>query len=321
MATTNLYTLAILNRADAYTGLIEDVTTLAPEFHEIAAVKRPGTYYEIAKRVSLPTMQFRSVNAGVTQSVSGYKKEVKEMFFLDGQIQMDEAVWKADPGNIGSLWQLETEGAVRAASILIGQQTYYGTAADASGFTGVRNQLAYAVKAGGTTNSTSAYLMWMDAQHGCCFDVGMDGQFSITPPRLQTVTDPNNSGKVLSAYVGNLSAWLGFNVKSNLSAWGVTGVTASSTAQWLTDDKADQLLAQIPVARRSNLKWFMNRTAISTLRRSRSTINLGIPSGSALGAYQSASSNGQPAFAPYPTELVGYPIVLTDSVLNTETNS
>jgi len=140
---------------------------------------------------------------------------------------------------------------------------------------------------------------------------------------LQTVSDSNS--KVYTAWLGNLNAWVGYNQLSNLSSFGVTGITAGTQSQWLTDDKADQLLAKIPMARRNNLRWFVNRTAISTLRRSRSTINLGVnPSGTTsgvLGSYQAAGGGGTPAFSPMPTELVGYPITITDSIVNTETNS
>ena len=320
MATTSLYDLAVLDRADEYTGLIEDVTTLAPEFEVFAAHKRPGTWYKIAKRTTLPTIQFRNANAGIAGSKSGYKSEIKQMFFLDGRLQMDEAVWEADSAHLGALWQLEAAGAMRAASILIGQQVWYGTSADSSGFTGVRTQLADVVKAGGTSSSTSSYLVWMDEKEGARFDVGMDGQFAISAPLRQQVVDPNDSTKAYFAYVGNLKAWVGLNLGSNLSAWGITGVTATS-GQWMTDDAASQLLAKIPVARRNNLRWFMNRTAESTLQRSRSTINPGITTYQAPFAMQPSDAGGRPAFAPLPNSCLGYPITLTDSVLNTETNS
>jgi hypothetical protein len=174
MPNTTLYDLAVLHRADPFTGLIEDVTTLAPEFGSFGAVKRDGTWYEVASRTTLPTAQFRYVNQGVATSKSTYKKQLKEMFNLEVQLQMDEAIWKADPGNIGSLWQLEAAGAMKAAGILIGQQVWYGTNADSKGFTGVRNQLAYTVAlqtGGNNTNTTSAYLTWMDDREGCRFDV------------------------------------------------------------------------------------------------------------------------------------------------------
>lgn len=320
MATTSLYDLAVLRRADPYTGLIEDVTTLAPEFGVISAHPRSGTWYEIVKRTTLPAAQFRIVNAGVTPSKSGYKKEIKEMFFLDVILNMDEAVWTGDEAQLGPLWQLEAAGAMRSAAILIGQQTYYGVSTDAAGFTGVRTQLAQTVAAGGTSNSTSAYLLWMDEKQGCRYDVGNDGQFSISAPMRQQIPDPVTTGKVLFAYVGNLRSWIGLNIGSNYSAFGVTGVT-TTLAQWLTDALAAQLLAKIPVARRSNLRWFLNRTSQSVLQRSRSTINIGIVASTPTASYQAAGSDGRPAFSPLPDQLAGYPITLTDSILDTETNS
>lgn len=303
----SLYDLAVLNRADEYTGLIEDVTNLAPEFSVISAHPRKGTFYEVAKRTALPTAQFRNANAGVAPSQSTFKKEVKEMFLVEIQLKIDEAVVKADPSNVGALWQLEAMGAMQAASILIGQQTYYGTSADSGGFTGVRAQLAATVAAGGTTNSTSAYLLNMDPNQGVRYDVGVDGSFSISAPRIQTVTDPADSTKVFSAYVGNLNAWIGYNQLSNLAAWAVTGVDSSHK---FTDANASQLVSAIPAMRRGNLRWFINRSSEYYLTSSRTAIG-----------YQAADAGGRAAFSPLANQCVGYPITITDSILDTETNS
>jgi hypothetical protein len=324
MPNLSLYDLAVLDRADEYTGLIEDVTTLAPEFTTFAAVKRPSTFYEIVKRTTLPTAQFRRANEGVTPSKSVYKKEMKEMFNLDVSINVDEAIWKADQARLGAIWQLEAAGAMRAAAILLGQQVYYGTSADQYGFTGLRTQFSATVDAGGRSNSTSAYLVWMDEKEGARFDVGMDGQFAISNPVRQQIADPNNTGKNYFAYVGNLQSWVGFNVGSSLSVYGVTGVTTTVTTpgtNGLTDAKAAQLLSYVPVARRNNLCWFLNRTAEAVLQQNRSAINPGITTYSAAYALQPADAGGRPAFSPTPLTILGYPIVLTDSILNTETNS
>ena len=322
MATTSLYDLYILDRADQYTGLIEDVTTLAPEYGIFGTHKRPGTWYKIAKRTTLPAVQFRNVNAGVVPSKSGYKSEVKEMLFLDAIINMDEAIWDADPETVGSLWQLEVAGFVRSQAITIGAQTWYGTSADSSGFTGVRSQLAFTTQATTGASTTSAYLMWMDEKEGCRYDVGMDGQMAVSAPFRQQITDPNASTKSFFAYVGNLKCWLGYNQMSNLSAFAVTGITnASGSTYWMKDDFGAQLIAQIPVARRNNLRWFMNRSAESYLQRSRSTINVGMPSATyVMGSMQPADAAGRPAFSPLPNQCAGYPITLTDSILNSETN-
>lgn len=324
MATLSLYDLAVLDRADEYTGLIEDVTTVAPEFTQFASYSRAGTYYEMVARVQLPTAQFRNTNAGVTPSKSTYKKSVKEMFNLDVALNVDEAIWKADQARLGAIWMLEAAGAMRAASILIGQQVYYGTSADASGFAGVRSQFSATVAAGGTTNSTSAYLLWMDAKEGLRFDVGNNGSFAISAPMRQQVVDPNANTKNFFAYVGNLQSWIGFNALSEFSVFGITGIgtnVAAAQTNGLTDALGSQLVSYVPLPRRNNLKWFINRTSESILQQNRTTVNPGIVTYSASYAQQPMGADGRPGFAPLPDSMVGYPIVVTDSILNTETNS
>lgn len=319
MANLTLYDLACLQRNDPYTGLIEDVTTLAPEFTTFSAQKRDGWWYSIVKRESLPTAQFRSVNEGVTPSKSTYKKELKEMFFIDTHLQVDEAVWDADDGTVGPVWNLEAKGALQACSILIGQQTWYGTSADSKGFAGLAGQLSYAVKGNQTATSTSAYLVWQDPQEGVRYDVGKNGNFAMSMPTRQQIVDVNNSGKTLFAYVGNLKAYVGLFVGSSYSVWGVTGVTSNTAAynNGLTDAKAIQLVSYIPVARRNNLRWFMNRTTMSTLQQNRSAVT----AGTGFAQYVAAGAGGAPAYSPIPESLAGYPITVTDSILNTETNS
>ena len=322
MSLPNLYQLFIIDRGDDYTGLVDDVTTLAPEYEVFGAYKRSGTWYEIVKQTSVPSAYFRTVNAGVVPGVAGLKKEVKEMLFLESRIQMDEALWDADPGKFGGLWQIHARAAAKGAAITIGAQTWYGTSADSSGFAGARSQIAFSKFLGGTTNTTSAYLCWMDEQEGCRYDVGMDGQMAVSAPFRQQVADANDSTKSLFAYVGNLKIWIGFNVMSNLSVFQVGGIDSTHA---MTDVVGSQLLAKIPRARRSNLRWFMNRTAEQLLNASRSTINPGIlATGGATVAgisFQPADAGGRPAFSPLPNSCLGYPITLTDSILDTETNA
>jgi hypothetical protein len=320
MANLTLYDLAVLQRNDPYTGLIEDVTTLAPEFTIMPAHKREGWWYEAVQRVTLPTVGFRSANEGVATSRSTYKKTVKEMLYIDCELQLDEMVNDGADGAIGAPWQLEAKGAMESSAILIGQQMYYGVSCDAKGFIGLRAQLAGSVKAGGTTNSTSAYLVWENEKEGVRFDVGMNGSFAISPPRLQQVLDSSNSSQVYHAYVGNLKGYVGLFVGSQLSCWAITGIgtnTANALANPFTDAAAFQLLGKIPIARRNNLRWFYNRTAEAMLRQSRSAVTVA----TGMAQYQPADAGGFPAYAPLPERLAGIPITVTDSILNTETNS
>jgi hypothetical protein len=245
------------------------------------------------------------VNSSGTVSKSTYVQEVKEMYFLDVPLQADEAVIKADSRELGDYLALEARGAMEAATLHIGEQFYTGTTNDAKGFGGLLSQSVGKVSTGGTTNSTSAYLVWLNPQ-GVSFVVGNDGEFSMKPWTTQYIIS-GTSQKL--AWVSNLSSYIGLQVGSSAAVWRVSGITTASGAG-LTDARGNQLLSNVPLARRSGLRWFMNRLAAFTLQQSRTGI-----------ANVAAGSGGSPAYAAMPTELAGVPITLTDSIDNTSTNA
>lgn len=305
--------------ADPLIGLVEDVTTFAPEFYSIPAQTRPGTDYKLCKRTALPPVQFRQVNSGVAAGKSQYHLENRQMYFLDAAINVDEAVVQQDERTIGDFLTNETLGVLQSAVIYIGNQVYYGSGvnpggtavatltADQFGFPGLRQQLSGTVAAGGTTNTTSAYLIWLNPW-GVHFDIGKDGNFAMKSWNIQQIANPNGSGN-LFAYVSNLSSWIGLSVISNLSVWAVTGIDSSTHK--MTDDLGAQLLGNIPVSRRNGLVWFMNRTAHTGLQRSRTVTLFG----------SDAQRPNQGLIAPLPDECMGYPIIVTDSISNSENNT
>lgn len=303
MPLPTLLDLAALNGSDQVVGLIEDVTTYAPEFMTVPAMRKPGTTYKVSRRTALPTAAFRDVNASGTVTKSTYVQEVKEMYFLDVPLQADEAVVKADPRELGEYLALEARGALEAATNHLGSQFYYGTTNDAKGFTGLLAQSVGKWPTGGTSNSTSAYLVWLNTQ-GVSFVVGNDGEISMAPWMKQAIIS-STSQKM--AWVSNLSSFIGLQVGSASAVWRVSGITAAAP---LTDARGNGLISKVPLARRNGLRWFMNRTAAYTLQQSRTGI-----------LYNPAGSGGSPAYAPTPTELAGVPITITDSLVDTETNA
>src|SRR5574340_165957 len=126
MAMLTMFDLLALQRDDILTGLVEDVTTYAPEFSRIPVVKRPGTWYEIVRRTALGTAAFRNVNNGATPIKSSYKKEVKQMFFIDVPINVDEAILKADDKSTGDAWTHEAQGALQSALITRSEERRVG---------------------------------------------------------------------------------------------------------------------------------------------------------------------------------------------------
>jgi hypothetical protein len=325
MANLTLLDLITLQKNDPLTGLVEDVTTYAPEVSSIPVVVRPGITYYIAKRTALPSSGFRQVNQGIAASKSSFKKEVKEMFPIDCQITVDEMIVKGDDRSIGDILSHESQGALQSTLITVGAQTYYGTSTDNSnGFVGLRAQMYGTASVGGTTNSTTAYALWLNP-HGVSYDVGKEGVIAMPPFQRQQIAAPTGTGNIF-AWVSNISFYIGLSVKSNYSVWGVTGITTHTTGsgagyfqngqntvydQAMTDRSAASLVSQIPLVRRNGLTWFMNRTSHFLLQQSRAAIN-----------FQSAgAANGSPAWSSRPELCEGFPIIVTDSISNLEDNS
>lgn len=305
MSALTMLDIAARTNNDTIVGLIEDVTTYSPEFRTFPVRPIPGVTYLVGRRTALPGSGFRSPNEGIAAGKSTYVQELKQCYFLDAQMSVDEAIVGADDRSLGDVLAQEGAGALESAIQTIGSQTYYGTSANAKGFAGLSTQLSVdTVYAGGTTNTTSAYLVDLSLK-GVHFVIGKSGALMMPDWMKQQVTDGTNP---YMAWVSNLSAWLGLQVGSAHSVYRVRGISASNK---LTDALGAQCLSNVPIARRNgNLRWLMNSTAAYALQNSRSAVG-----------YQSAGATGTGAFAPAPTELAGIPIILTDSILSNETTT
>lgn len=317
MANLSLLDLVARTQNDPLTGLIEDVTIFTPEFSQVPVVTRLGVTYKIVKRTALPASGFRDVNQGLVPGKSAYKQEVKQMFFLDAPLSVDEAIVYGDDRSAGDILAQEAQGVLQSALITVGVQTYYGTSADSLGFKGLRDQVSGVQKAGGTTNSTSAFLLWFNPQ-GVHYDVGRDGEIAVMPWQRLPVF-PTSTTTAWS-FQTNLKCWIGLTVGSSYSVWAITGITTHTTTsltnslnfdQAMSDQTAAALVRQIPINRRAGLVWMMNRTSHYVLQATRTAIN-----------YQPAgAANGAGAWSPPPTMCEGYPIVVTDAISDTETNA
>lgn len=305
---TTLLDIAARSQSDALVGLIEDATTYAPEFSVVPAVTKPGTTYRVTRRTALPTAAFRSVNESGTIGKSTFKQEVKEMYFLDCPLQVDEAAVQADDGSAGSFLTQEAQAALQAAIQAIGTQMYYGVSADAKGFAGLQSQSVGKWPTGGTTGSTSAYLVWLNAQ-GVQFVVGRDGNLALPAWARQAIVSTTSQR---FAWVSNVSGYIGLQVGSAAAVWRVSGITAAAP---LTDARGAGLLSKVPLDRRNGLRWFMNRTAKYTLDKSRSTLGYIAPTSGA-----SPTQSLGPAWVSQDS-LCGIPITVTDSLVDTETNA
>jgi hypothetical protein len=309
MAQANLLDIAKLNGSDTIVGLIEETLTYAPEVQIMPARTIRGTSYKIASRVSYPGVGFRAANEGSTPTKSEFENQLIECYILSGAVQADVAVARAYEDGEQAWKDIESIGVMRQAMIELGSQVIYGTSHQAKGFPGLQAihtafNSGLVVDAGGTSAGTgsSVYGINTDTQ-GVQLVFGAGTTFELGEWRIENV----GTSSVYPAHVANLTAWVGMQVGSKYSVGRLKDATADS-GMGVTDAKLAELLSKYPVGYRPNY-WLMNRRSAYQLQvsRSASTVQNGVK-----------TSSGSEIFAPLPTESNGIPIVITDSIGNTE---
>lgn len=296
-----LLDIAKRSGSDAVVGLIEEVLTVAPEFRTIPVRPIEGTSYRATFRTGLPGSGFRNPNEGVTPGSSKYEQRIVPCYFLDSQIQVDEAIVRADPSHVGNILADEASASVQSSFITVGRQVYDGISADAKGFGGffANVDASMVVDAQGTGATThTAWAIYENERDGVHFPLGNNGALQLGEWLKQQVRDQNDATKVLMAFVNNFSGWLGLNLSTKYSIGCVKNITA---AKPLTDALGNALVAKFPVGRKPT-RWLMSRDAKFYLQSSR-TATLG----------QKDSGKGD-AFAPIPTHLADVVIQETDSI-------
>lgn len=307
--------LAKINGNDAVVGLIEESLNSAPEVQMFPARTIAGTSYRTLQRVTFPQPSFRAINAGVEPVKSTYANKLVECFYLDGQLEMDVAAARMDEQGEAHALALEADGITRGALTKIGSQIWYGTGTggDVLGFPGavqtVDSSLVY--DASGTTADTgsSVYGVKMGEKF-CNLIFGLGNVLTLGEWRQQTIT---RSSKELTAWKNSIEGWVGVQWVNKYAVGRIKKITADS-GKTLTDLMIATWLSQFPIGMAPDV-LFMNRRSALQLQTSRTmTVNVdggGKTSGTAGRAVQLIS-------APMPTESNGIPIVVTDSILSTE---
>ena len=291
---------------DPAIGVVEEITTVAPELSVFPARSKKGTSYKIFQRTGNPTGGFRDANSGVALTKSSGTQKLAEMFFFDLPLQVDEMIVKADGGELGDILAGEAVAAAQDTVITMGSQIWYGDNATNKGFNGLKNFLSDEVDATGSGGAySSAYLVWLDPNHkGAYLDVGNEGEMEFKEWKLQQVNDAADATKKFMAWVSNMAFFIGLNCASDKSVWRAKKLTA---AKPFTDAIGAEVLSKVPLSRRAGLRWFMNSQVQFQLQKSRSSVGA-----------QKADSRGD-TWAPIPTECCGIPITYTDSLIATET--
>ena len=301
-----------LSGNDLAVGLVEEVTTYAPELDRVIGRTIAGTTYKTMVRTALPAGPvFRNANEGVDLVASSYEQRVAQCYYIDGQLAVDEMVANAPDGfGRDMLLAQELSGLWQQKAIALGDQFYSGTTADAKGFAGLQasyDSTNMEVSAGGNPGaSTSAWIVWVGLK-GLHFVFGGNAGLNVGAWQRQQVKDANS--KSYMAWVNNLSGWIGLVVNHSKAIGRIKLITS---AKPLTDALLAELLAKFPLSIRNagSLVCFINRTASMYLQKSR-TVAL-------FGQGVTRPSGAMELVAPPPTEAFGVPIVVTDSIRNDE---
>lgn len=316
MTLPTLLDIAKRSGNDAVVGLIEEVIVVAPELSGMTAipgrglVRVPGVgaartikgrMYQTLVRTALPEVGFRDANEGTDAVKSEYENRLVETYILNPRWECDRAV--ADQAEDGPEAYIADEAIamVKGALRTLGRQFYYGRGGgDAKGHPGLIDSLDAAnmeVDAGGTSQGkgSSVWAVKFGPQD-VTWVWGDQGSLDLSDVRLESIVASN--GKRLTAYVQELHAYPGLQVGNRHCIGRIRDLT-DENGKGLTDDLIAQLIEKFPAGVVPDA-LFMTRRSLAQLRNSRTATN----------------ATGAPA--PYPTDWEGIPIIVTDSLTNTE---
>lgn len=316
MAQANLLDIAKLNGSDAVVGLIEENLNYAPELGVIPARTIRGTSYKISTRTAYPGVGFRNANEGSAATKSTFESKMVECFILSASIVADKAVADAYEDGADAWKAIEAAGVMKQAMLEVGSQTFYGTSVDSKGFPGlqaIHTALGtdLVVDAGGTTDSVASSVYGIKlGNQGVQYVFGSNTTFELGEWREQLYLD--GSSNPYDAYVNSLTSWVGMQVGSKYAVGRLKDATTDS-GKGVTDARLAELLSKYPVGMKPDI-WLMSRRSAYQLQSSRTvTINSGPGATKAGGRIE--------AVAPLPEEAFGIPIIVTDSITDTETLS
>ena len=309
-----LLDIAKINGSDMLVGLVDEAARIVPEMTGVdgrgnrvpnmgSGRTINGISYEVLVNTGLPAIGFRNANEGTDLTKSTQERRIVECFSLTPRWAVDRVVADRSQEGVAALMARQANAHFKAAMMHCGSQFYYGISNDAKGFAGLLaqyNSAAMTVDATGTTPATGSsvwgvkfgaeYVQWV---------YGNNGRFEIPDMRIQDMADNATPAKYFSAYLQEMFAHIGLQLMNKYSVGRIKDLTAE-TGKKLTDDLMFELMSKAPAGYMFDV-FFMSRRSLEQLRQARTATN----------------TTGYPAQTP--TEVAGIPIVVTDSITDTET--
>jgi hypothetical protein len=282
-------------------ALFIEAGNAAPEVAILRARPVPGLAYERSFQAANggASSGFRGQNTGVTPSAGSYDKEILACGTQTTYMQIDSRVLANAGTRKAELLAAEALGAAAKFRNELGSELIY-SAAGANGFPGFIDKWddSLVVDAQGDTalGCSSAWLVFI-GPNGVEFEFGNDGEFTMPDWQEKTLYDAEN--KPYPGMEAYIQAHPAFSIGDRKSLVRICNLDADHL---LTDTLIARALEFFPVAMSSvaQVRILASRKQVFGLQAGRTAVN----------------PTGQPA--PIPTESFGYPIIMTDSIVNTE---
>ena len=303
--------LAKQSGTDETIPLIEENLTAAPEMGILPARKITGTSFQSLVRTNFPTVSFRPANGTTSGVKSEYVNKTHMTFYLDGQMEVDNAIAMGSGRGTDFVLTTEASGVVKGAMITLGKQVWYGASGggDTAGFPGAYDivDTNLVLDATGSTANTGSSVYLIVALPG--FMGLIFGNNTVLTPnewRKQTYTD--SSGNKRTVWNNSIEGWVGVEWLNKYAVVRIKNLTAQA-GKTLTDTLLAQAIELLPVGVRPT-HIFMSRRSRRQLQTSRTV--------SIFGQGNSLPGANQGLIAPTPVSYEGIPIIATDSIGNTE---
>ena len=282
-----------------------EVSNLLQDAPFLAAVEASnGTVHKYLRKTAAPGFGFRDVNSGILNAAGEEDVVTRILKYLDASLTRDIALARSHTKGPAAYMERELQASLQAAFFGAERQIINGTGGIATGFEGLRDLFAnlnniMVVNAAGTsagTVKTSVYLV-RSAIDAVAVVAGNSGKIEIG--EMNEVECRDSSDLPYTGLRIDVGGWLGFQAGNSYSAVRIANIT-NETGKGLTDALIAEAISRFPSGR-GPTHILCNRTTQMQLQKSRTA----------------TSPTGAPA--PFPTEVQGVPLVVTDAIANTET--
>lgn len=287
---------------------VTDLVQAVPFLNALPVEKSSnGETHKYSKETGAPVVGFRAPNVGRDEDSSADTIVTVTLKILDFSWSVDKAVadiWRK--GGAAALIAREGLRHIKSALVAFEKQVIYGTTAlgDSGGFTGMIQAAtvdaladALTINAAGTTADTasSCWAVRIGPNDLTAVYNG-DNPVDLGETTVQRLT--SSGSLTYPAYYTPGCTWLGMQVGSIYSMGRIVNLTEDS-GKGLTDDLIASLLSEFPTGKFPT-HLVMNRRSLKQLQDSRTA----------------TTTTGAPA--PFPQEAFGVPIIVCESIVNTE---